>query len=174
MCLPLAERQELTLRGVCVTRNLGPCNPSAVNLPAASDLDMIGKYPAEAHAGGGYVWDEVLEYRVWCHLDRGAEDLADGEDYFYAFGTWEEAHAATAEVRGADGPLALVRQREYIDEAEPGEYVHVRQERFTEWPVEFLSRPRRDERTIPDFLAPDAPSNRLAILRGEAPRPTAP
>jgi hypothetical protein len=34
--------------------------------------------------------------------------------------------------------------------------------------VEFLSRPRRDQNTIPRFLAPDAPKNRLAILRGTA------
>lgn len=76
-------------------------------------------------------------------------------------------------MEGAEEPLALVRQREYIDEAESGVYGHVTEERVTEWPVEFLSRPSRDERTIPEFLAPDAPPNRLAILRGEAPRPTA-
>ncbi len=62
-------------------------------------------------------------------------------------------------------------QREYIDEAEPGDYRHVRRQRVTEWPVEFLARPKRDTRTIPDFLASDAPSNRLEILRGQAPRP---
>lgn len=63
---------------------------------------------------------------------------------------------------------ALVLQEEYIDEPSSGEYVHVRSPRVTEWPVEFLSRPRRNERTIPDFLSPDAPPNRLDILRGKA------
>lgn len=29
-----------------------------------------GHLSATAHAGGGYVWDEVLEYRVWCHPDQ--------------------------------------------------------------------------------------------------------
>jgi hypothetical protein len=133
---------------------------------------MVGTYPARSHAGGGYVWDEVLEYRVWCYPSRGAEDVADGDDYFYAFATYEEAQDASEELNGAQEPLALVLQREYIDEAESGVYRHVTQERVTEWPVEFLSRPRRDERTIPEFLAPDSPPNRLAILRGEAPRPT--
>ena len=39
---------------------------------------------------------------------------------------------------------------------------------MTEWPVEFLRRPRRTPDTIPAFLAPDAPTNRLDILRGLA------
>jgi len=61
-----------------------------------------------------------------------------------------------------------VLQREYIDEPEPGRYVHVVEARITEWLVEFLSRPRRTERTIPDFMSPGAPPNRLALLRGLA------
>jgi hypothetical protein len=64
--------------------------------------------------------------------------------------------------------LALVLQREYISEPEPGHYIHMKEERITEWPVTFLSWPRRTESTIPDFLSPDAPSSRLDILRGLA------
>ena len=62
----------------------------------------------------------------------------------------------------------MVMQEEYLDEPEPGRYVHVKERRIAEWPVEFLRRPKRNSRTIPDFLAPDAPSNRLDILRGLA------
>ena len=51
---------------------------------------------------------------------------------------------------------------------EPEKYAHVKKSHITEWPVEFLSRPRRNRRTIPDFLAPEAPDNRLDILRGLA------
>lgn len=65
-------------------------------------------------------------------------------------------------------PLALVLQREYIAEEEPEQYVHVKEDRITEWPVAFLSRPRLTENTIPDFLSPSAPSNRLDIVRGLA------
>jgi hypothetical protein len=61
-----------------------------------------------------------------------------------------------------------VLQEEYIDEPTPGEYVHVLDRRVTEWPAEFLRRPRRTDRTIPDFLTPDAPPNRLGIIRGLA------
>lgn len=136
--------------------------------PKVLDPALVGSYPASAKAGGGYVWDEVLEYRVWCHPERGAEDLADGSDYYYAFETYVEAQQFSDATQGAEEPLALVLQREYIDEPEIGEYIHRQEERITEWPVTFLSRPRRTPRTIPDFLSPTAPANRLEVLRGTA------
>lgn len=135
----------------------------------AADPSRVGDYPARAFAGGGFVWDEVLEYRVWCHPERGADDEADGSDYYYAFATYDEALAFSRRSPGAEEPLALIRQAEYIDEPEPGVYVHMKQERVTEWPVVFLSRPRRNADTLPRFFAPDAPANRLDILRGKAP-----
>lgn len=134
--------------------------------PDVLDPNLVGTYSAIAKSGGGYVWDEVLEYRVWCHPERGAPDEADGSDYFYAYATYAEALACSQQIEGAEEPLALILQREYISEEEPEQYVHVKKERITEWPVVFLSRPRRTPRTIPDFLAPDAPANRLDILRG--------
>lgn len=139
--------------------------------PDAVDPDMVGEYPAQVFAGGGYVWDEVLEYRVWCHPTRGAFDLSDGSDYYFAYATYEEARRVSAEHVGAEVPLALILQREYIDEPTPGEYRHIRRERVTEWPVEFLAGSRRDDRTIPDLLSSKAPINRLKIVRGEDPRP---
>ncbi|HKR63783.1 MAG TPA: GCN5 family acetyltransferase [Thermoanaerobaculia bacterium] len=130
-----------------------------MNYPSAVDPSKVGTYAAEAFAGGGYVWDAVLEYRVWCHSEEG--------DFFYAFATFEEASRFSRTNKEASEPLALVLQEEYIDEPSPGQYVHVRSPRVTEWPVEFLSRPRRTDRTIPDFLSPNAPPNRLDILRGK-------
>jgi len=141
---------------------------SARNFPDAVDPDLVGTYAALAHAGGGYVWDEVLEYRVWLHPERGAPDECDGDDYYYAFATYAEALAFSQGAVGAEAPLALIRQSEYIDESEPGVYMHVRTPRIAEWPAEFLARPRRTPQTIPAFLAPDAPANRLDILRGLA------
>ncbi len=134
--------------------------------PQAKDPERIGEYPALVKAGGGYVWDDVLEYRVWCHPHEGAPDIEDGDDYYYVFGTYEEALTYSEANPGCEQPLALVLQEEYIDEPEVGTYRHVKQKRLTEWPVEFLKRPRRTDKTIPDFLSPDAPTNRLDILRG--------
>lgn len=133
--------------------------------PAVLDPERVGTYPASACAGGGYVWDAVLEYRVWCHPERGASER-EGGDYYHAFRSYEEALAYSQNHSGTEEPLALVLQREYIDEPETGDYRHVRAKRITEWPVEFLRRPRRTEETLPKFFAPDAPSNRLDVIRG--------
>lgn len=136
-------------------------------LPKVKDPDLIGKYPGLVKAGGGFVWDDVLEYRVWCHPHCGTSDTEDG-DYYYVFATYDDALAYYEANPGCEEPLALVFQEEYIDEPEPGTYIHVREQRLTEWPVEFLKRPRRTNKTIPDFLSPNAPANRLDILRGLA------
>ena len=134
--------------------------------PNVVDPSLVGTYPAPAHAGGGYVWDAVLEYRVWCHPERGAPDLAEGSDYYYSFATCEEAQEFAESHHGTEEPLALVLQEEFIDEPEAGEFVHVKERRIAEWPVSFLARPRRTTNTIPDFFAADAPPNRLDIIRG--------
>jgi len=139
--------------------------------PRAIDPARVGKYPADyggGFAGGGYVWDAVLEYRVWCHPERGAPDDADGNDYYFAFTSYPKALKFSKRFPGAETPVALVLQREYIDEPAPRQYIHVKKRRVTEWPAEFLSRPRRTKNTIPDFLSPNAPRNRLALLRGVA------
>jgi len=31
---------------------------------------------------GGYVWDDVLEYQVWCRPNQGAIDFENADDYF--------------------------------------------------------------------------------------------
>jgi len=139
--------------------------------PDAVDADGVGSYNAVAHAGGGFVWDAVLEYRVWCHPERGAPAEHGDDDYFHPFARYADALAFSERTEGAEEPIALVLQEEYIDEPETGRYAHVRERRITEWPVEFLRRPRRTKRTIPDFLSPDAPANRLDILRGLAKAP---
>ena len=138
---------------------------NAHKYPDAVDASLVGTYPAWTKSGGGYVWDDVLEYRVWCHPECGAPDDYDG-DYYFVFATYAEAAAFSEKTPGAEEPLVLIRQVEYIDEPEPGEYRHIKSVRITEWPVEFLRRPRRTPSTIPDFLSPTAPKNRLDILRG--------
>jgi putative acetyltransferase len=136
--------------------------------PKVKNPDLVGTYSALTKSGGGYVWDEVLEYRVWCHPEMGAPDLYDGEDYYYCFNNFEDALEFSKETKGAEEPLALILQEEYIDEPQTGNYIHVKEQRLTEWAVEYLHRPRRNENTIPDFFSPNAPANRLDILRGLA------
>jgi hypothetical protein len=141
---------------------------AGVMYPAVEDPSRVGTFAASAKAGGGYVWDAVLEYRVWCHPEEGAPDIHDGNDYFHAFDSYANALSFSQSTEGAAAPLALIRQDEYIDEPEPGLFIHVREPRIAEWPVEFLTRPRRTASTIPDFFSPNSPANRLDILRGLA------
>jgi hypothetical protein len=68
---------------------------------------------------------------VWFSPTRGADDLADGSDYYVEFATFAEAQAASHGRPGADEPLALVLQREHIEETQPGHYRHVRHQRVT-------------------------------------------
>ena len=69
--------------------------------PDAIDPEMVGEYDAACFSGGGYFYDHVLEYRVWCHPERGAEDIYQGDDYFYAFATFAEALAYSQQTAGA-------------------------------------------------------------------------
>ena len=100
-----------------------------MDYPDAVDASKVGTYPATVAAGGGYVWDAVLEYRVWWHPEDGSGDC------FRAFATYAEALAFSQEVTGAEDPLALILQLEHLNEPEPGQFVHVLQPRVTEWPV---------------------------------------
>lgn len=119
--------------------------------PRAIDPSRVGKYRASCYAGGRFVWDAVLEYRVWCHPERGAPDKEVGKDYYAAFESYAGALRFSKESPGAEKPLALILQKEYIAEPVPGQYAHVKKRRIAEWPVAFLSRPRRTKNTIPDF-----------------------
>ncbi|WOK07730.1 hypothetical protein RT717_03715 [Imperialibacter roseus] len=134
--------------------------------PDVKDPNLVGTYPPVVKAGGGFVWDDVLEYRVWCHPHDGAPDLYDGDDYYYAFGSFEEAFEFSQNNAGCEEPLALILQTEHINEPEPGLYVLVQTERLTEWPAHFLSRPRRTKELIDRFFSADPGPNKLDILRG--------
>jgi putative acetyltransferase len=120
--------------------------------PAAIDPDLVGEYPAMTKSGGGYFYDDVLEYRVWVHPHAGGEDLHDGDDYYYAFVTFEDAAAFSRETPGAEQPLVLVRQLESINEPTPGVFEHHTEARITEWRVEWLADCKRSESSIRDFL----------------------
>lgn len=126
---------------------------NSTSYPDVVDPALVGTYSALAKVGGGFVWDDVLEYRVWCHPELGASDLEDGDDYYHAFATYDKALAFSQSTEGAEEPLALIRQLEYIEEPDPGEYRHVKEVRIAEWSVEFLHSRKRTPNTIPDFLA---------------------
>ena len=113
---------------------------------------MVGEYPAQAKAGAGFFYDDVLEYRVWCYPGDGAEDILEGDDYYYAFESFESAASYAEKTEGAQKPMALIRQIEWINEKEPGLYVHEKGERIAEWRAEDLEGRKRKEDSIPEFF----------------------
>ena len=131
-----------------VDRTVGPSQQ-----PLAVDPARVGSFPATTKSGGGYFYDEVLEYRVWLHPERGAPRLTGGSDYFAAFARYESALAYSQQQPGAEEPLVLVRQRESIDEPTPGKFVWDKTERITEWQVAWLEGTKRRPKSIADFLA---------------------
>jgi hypothetical protein len=120
--------------------------------PIAIDSEMIGEYPAMAKSGAGYFYDHVHEYRVWCHPENGALDGHGGDDYYYAFETFEEAQAYSDTTKGAEKPLVLIRQFEWVNEPSPNDFVHMKGERVAEWQVDWLINSKRSENSIGDFI----------------------
>jgi hypothetical protein len=120
--------------------------------PIAVDLKKVGTYPADMHSGAGYFYDDVLEYRVWLNPNRGAEPLNGNSDYCVAFAQYERAVAFWKSTAGAEMPLVLVRQLEWISEPEHGHFVPKREERITEWQVQWLTGDKRGPNSIHDFL----------------------
>ena len=121
--------------------------------PIAIDPSRVGTFPGETKSGAGFFYDEVLEYRVWLHPERGARRLAGDADYYAAFARYESALEYSARTDGAEEPLVLVRQREHVNEPTPGNFIWEKTERLTEWQVEWLKGSLRGPTSIADFLA---------------------
>lgn len=153
--------------------------------PASDYPELVGSYPKKAGAGGGVVYDEILEYRVWnnknClvnsfnydeyqkHINNTVskeeylknKDIYDKFPDFKAFATYEEAlDCYNSDPVGQQAPLVLILQKECISETESGEYVHIKQNRVTEWQPQWLIGKKREpgmiEKLIADFTARDA------------------
>jgi len=115
--------------------------------PVAIDPSRVGSYPVLTKSGAGYFYDEVLEYRVWIHPIDG------GDDYCRAFASYEPALEFSKSEPGADEPLVLVRQLQWISEPQPGRFQPRSDERITEWRVVWLPTTKRSEDSIARFLA---------------------
>jgi|SRR5689334_1842459 len=120
--------------------------------PLAVAPSLVGTYPPNSDSGAGYFYDQVLEYRVWLHPDKGAQPLNGDKDYFVAFAQYEPAEAFSRKTPGAEAPLVLVRQFEWINEPERGHYVPEKGNRVTEWQVKWLRNNMRAPNSISEFM----------------------
>lgn len=115
------------------------------NYPIADKPKKIGSFPVEVFSGGGYLFDKVLEYRVWVRNKNVSSEL-------YSFTNYEDALRFRNQTKGAEFPLALVYQAEYIAEPEEGEPVLIKQPRIAEWQVKWLEGNQRNEKNINNLL----------------------
>ena len=123
--------------------------------PVAIDKDKVGEYSSLSKSGGGLFYDDVLEYRVWCHPHP--DDPIGNDDDYHAFETYEEAlQFSQSRPHTAEEPLALVKQLEWINNPEEGVFQHHTGERITEWRTEWLEENKRTEDSISDFLTENA------------------
>lgn len=141
---------------VCLRVDRAVSKPSAY--PLATDDAQVGKYPPRSKSGAGYFYDDVLEYRVWFHPERGAEPLNGEYDYYFAFAQYEKAEELSQSLKGAEKPLVLVRQYEWINEPEPGHYLAEKGNRITEWQAEWLDGNKRTPDSISEFLKHPRPA----------------
>ena len=121
---------------------------SAYNL--SIDSNRVGSYASATKSGGGYFYDEVLEYRVW--IENGATQRNGGNDYFAAFAQYEIAEKFSKSTPDAEPPLVLVRQQEWIDEPARGHFVPKKGERITEWQAAWLRGHKRTANSIEEFM----------------------
>jgi hypothetical protein len=120
--------------------------------PIASNISKVGTYPGYTNAGAGYFYDAVLEYRVWIHPEMGGKNYYQKDDYFVAFSHFEDAVKFSKSTKGAEPPMVLVLQKEWIAEPEPGHYVHKKHKRMTEWKPKWLKNFQRSKNSIKEFL----------------------
>lgn len=137
-------------RFVCVRADRTVCNRSAY--PLAIYNAQVGKYAAETKSGPGYFYDDVLEYRVWFCPERGAKPVNGKDDYYVAFAEYERAEDLSKVSKGAEEPVVLVRQYEWINEPEPGHFQAEKGNRITEWRVQWLDGSKRTPDSTREFL----------------------
>jgi hypothetical protein len=120
--------------------------------PLAVDPNLVDSYPPDIASGADYFYDQVLEHRVWLHPDKGAELLNGDKDYFVAFAQYERAETFSQKTPGAEQPIVLVRQFEWINEPERGHFVPEKGNRITEWQVQWLRNNKRSGNSITEFM----------------------
>jgi len=144
-----------------IMKPVNPYQPVDFDPPDAVDPSRVGDYDALVYAGGGMFFDEILEYRVWVHVHGGHSTYHFGHavtaDHYGAFATYAEALEFARETPGAEQPLVLIRQIEWVaevtDDDGSSHYERRSGNRIAEWKVEWLRQGRRRKNDIERFLA---------------------
>lgn len=117
-----------------------------MNYPDAKDKSKVGSHSALVFSGGGYFYDEVLEYRVWVRPPSGEEV------HFYSYADYKTALDYSKETEGAEEPLVLVLQKAYIDGPTKDDLVIIKKDRIAEWRVEWLLKGKGGSGVLEAFI----------------------
>ena len=121
--------------------------------PPVANPGKVGEYDLLCKSGGGMLYREVLEYRVWDHGTGG-------DDACRCFTSYELAKQYSDRNEMAEPPLALVLQNPWITwNEEKRDYELVYEDRIAEWLVEWLDGDHKAENA----------DNIIARLRREKP-----
>jgi len=114
--------------------------------PVTKEPNNVGNHPLLVHSGGGYLYDAVLEYRVWSKSE-------DGQPICHSFGTYNDAKKFSKKIPGAEKvPVVLVLQKQYIEDTKDGKYKLINKERLAEWKVEWLKNNIRSKKNIKKYI----------------------
>ena len=108
-------------------------NRTSRQFPSAAHPEKIGEYDLLCKSGGGMLYKEVLEYRVW---DHGT----DGDDECYSFADYDEAQRFSDDGEEREPPLVLVLQNPWLTWNESKhDYELIYEDRIAEWQVKWLT-----------------------------------
>ena len=119
-------------------------NLPVTNPPKVADESKVGEYDTLCFSGAGFIWDEVLEYRVW----------SSGPTECHTFASYDEAERFSEATATRSIVLALVKQVEYFEgnAKECAILVQPKRPRVCEWQVPWLRhdnhRPSMLERAL--------------------------
>jgi len=128
----------------------GPAESASSKYPLAIEPKKVGRYPALVKSGGGYFYDDVLEYRVW--VPPGAKQSEIPYWRYEAFARFEDALKSSIETIRAERPRVVIRQRKWINEPQPGVFEIVEEERIAEWQVAWLDGRKRESDSLEQFM----------------------
>ena len=118
-----------------------------MDYPEVINTKLVGSYPEQSYSGGGLVYDDVLEYRVWVKSNTSKGDNI----WVRSYSSFDEANKYNNRIKNRKNIkythiVALVKQKKWYKLNDDGEYKHnennyeiVKSNRITEWDINWLN-----------------------------------
>ena len=118
-----------------------------MNYPQVINPELVGTYSEKTFSGGGLVYDNVLEYRVWVK-SKTSKGI---NIWLRSYPSFDEANKYINRIKNRKNILythfvALVKQKKWYEFSKDGSYEFDNQfynlidsERITEWDIKWLN-----------------------------------